>query len=744
MLRLRPCFLLIAALLLSHGFAQALTNTLEELVSEKQIIMPADLAAKYPDAEAVYILDEKAIDQSRIINPVFITRHVAIKLLKPSAVEKFRTVDIPLYDDARIVEFEARTLNGASGSAAQDQEMDVRAAGLAGSFRFPLEQGSNVYLLRGTELTDNPGSGDMLKVTDNELLHKKNEEAWKIRRISFQNLQPGSVIEYRYRVEQKRAIIYDRVFFMKEYPALKVKYSAMNNKMMRFSYQVENFAFKPKSVFEPRFNNLENQYNNRTRTALRTTEISDNPETWQFFGHDYFEIDVDTMPAYQADLPFTPPMEDVAPRVDFFATQLIQLWTRSETDYRVRRDPFSPNMSFMIHRMTKDYLVLDREARRAKEEVAKAIVGASTPEEKVTAAVVWARRTFKDNGDLSRWESYFWGSRPQSPDQLLISKVGNADDINHLLVSALQLNGLMVYHAYAKSRDRGVFQPKVFMEAQFDQPLIALEIADRKFRLWQPSSDLPLPADYLDWRLEGVQAFINMSSETSPKVENEIMPTRKADDNLSTLEGALALSADGSAAGKLKHGLTGHFAVEMRRSLLKSGNAAGAEAWLKLLAGHYQQAAAVGQLELGDPALPALEFPVGGELKLTGVARDDGQGLAIMGSIFTDPYSGRLLGKPRELGVNFPHTGTFKVVLEVALPQGYSLPDSLPSPVDLTTRGMSYKLTLSAKDPSTLRMERSFMLDVNNFPLQIWNRRFASMFDQINRADDWKLVLKKS
>ena len=85
----RFLFPLLAVLVTWGAQADALTNTLEELIREKGIIMP-DLAERYPDAEAVIILDEKNIDQSRIINPVYITRHMVVKILKESAVEKFR------------------------------------------------------------------------------------------------------------------------------------------------------------------------------------------------------------------------------------------------------------------------------------------------------------------------------------------------------------------------------------------------------------------------------------------------------------------------------------------------------------------------------------------------------------------------------------------------------------------------------------------------------------------------------
>ena len=119
MVLVRCLALIMAALLAWSTQVFALTNTLEELIQEKGIIMP-DLAQRYPDAEAVIILDEKEIEQSRIINPVYISRHVVVKILKESAIEKFRTVKIPYYQEVKVTDLEARTINDGSIITVED------------------------------------------------------------------------------------------------------------------------------------------------------------------------------------------------------------------------------------------------------------------------------------------------------------------------------------------------------------------------------------------------------------------------------------------------------------------------------------------------------------------------------------------------------------------------------------------------------------------------------------------------
>ncbi|MCH8952454.1 MAG: hypothetical protein IID49_10065 [Proteobacteria bacterium] len=96
---------LLALLIFSPSGANALSRNLEELLAKHEIIMP-DLAARYPDAEAVILLDVKEIDQSRIINPVYTTYHTAILILKEAAADKFRSLKIPYFKEVRLGDIE--------------------------------------------------------------------------------------------------------------------------------------------------------------------------------------------------------------------------------------------------------------------------------------------------------------------------------------------------------------------------------------------------------------------------------------------------------------------------------------------------------------------------------------------------------------------------------------------------------------------------------------------------------------
>lgn len=722
--------------------SHALTDNLDQLIREKNIVMP-DLAATYPDAEAVIILDEKTIDQSRIINPVYITRHVVVKILKESAIERFRTVKVPVYTENRITSIEARTINdGQIVRVADIPERNVDLQGLDRDFIYPIEQGTTMFLLRAEELNTNHAAGDLLKVSENTLLHGRKEAAYKIRQIDFPDVRVGSVLEYEYRVEQKRAVLHDRFLFMQHDPVLKAVYNMKNSKMFRFVYQPSNFTTKPTFLMENRFTNLDNQYNTEVRTKLRTIDVSDNPDQWQFFGHVEFEVSLDTVPAYPPGEPFIPPYLDFAPRMDVFLREAINVLKYSDVEYRLRPTLFSPSWNFVIHRMTQNYLVNDRQARQARAEIGKAIAGASSPEDKVSAAVDWVRRNIQLIHELERWEAFYWSSKPETPDNVLRARQGNLDDINHFLVSALQLNGVAVYPSFVKSRTRGAFDMQMIMETQFDKPLVALEVGSRRFKFWQAATDVAMPANYIDSDLSGSVVFVNESGKNDVTFVNAEVPVSEPEASRQGLEALLTLGSDGTAAGQVKQTFTGHAMADIKRSLVAAGEAGRAAAWVRGIRGFFESSAASGAPQFEDPMQIAESYSVAGDVTLNGAARAVKGGLALKPGLLLDPYTASLDGTEREIEVVFPYTADFSSTVSVRIPDGYSPPETLPEPLELRTRGLYYNRVITA-DAGSLVIKRQFTMGMQDIAPRIYNSRYAGILAQIREAESTDLILTR-
>jgi hypothetical protein len=743
MSRACPVVLLLAALMVSATGAFALSSSLNDLLSSEEIVMPENLEQRYAGADAVIVLDKKEIDQHRSIDPVYIRRHVAVKVMNEEGVRKFSTVKVPYYQEVKVNDFKAQIIRGSQVIQVDNiinRELDRENADK--DFIYPLAMGNNVFFLRTVEVGESQTSTDLLKLTTTHGFHKQMDKAWRIRQIDFPGLQVGDVIEYEYQFEDKRAQLYQRFYFEREYPALKLRHISMNARMLKFNYQVNNFKRKPETVFEPRFTNLEEHDNMRIRNALRTFDIN-NPDSWQFHGHQIFDVSLDTVAPLAIDVPLAPPAWGTAARLDILLSDIYGVWRATETDYRVRREYFSPNWNFVFNRLASLNYPDEGKSRNAIKEISLVIASASSPEDKVSAAVVWARENLTCTDEVEKWDSYYWSSGAVTADKLLRSKVGNSDDIAQFLVAALWYNNLPVFPFYTKSRDKGPLLKNVMSETQFDRTMLALEVSRRRFKFWQPTIDVPMPPDYIDFRYEDQEGFVNQTDKEDVIVEASQIKASAASQHVCKLDGALELAADGTLSGSLNCTFNGHYAAEIKRKLLLEG-VSQSDVLGAMLRGTWESISLQGEPTVSGAQEPKATVTVGGNVSIAGVASAQGDGLLLKAAIVTDPYSSLLTGEEREQPVVFPHTGDVQSSVEITIPAGYALPDSLPEPVELKTRGFYYTRVVARQADNKLLIKRDFAVDGKlSVAARMYNRRYAPLYKQIQEADAVEIMLVK-
>ena len=285
---------------------------------------------------------------------------------------------------------------------------------------------------------------------------------------------------------------------------------------------------------------------------------------------------------------------------------------------------------------------------------------------------------------------------------------GNSDDITHFVVSALWFNNLPVFPFYTKSREKGTLIKNLALETQFDQTLLALETSSRRYKYWQPTLDIPMPANYIACRFEGQQGFVNLSDEEDVNVESGEVPVSSATENVNRIEATLQLAADGSLSGTINNTLKGHFAAGMKRKLLVE-KLDPTQAWTAMLNGTWDQITVEGQPQVSGAEDLQASMSAAGTVKITGVA-STADGLVLKSAVATDPYSPDLGGEERDVAVVYPHTADVQTQITITIPAGYALPDVLPEPVELKTRGIFYNRVVARQSDNTLLIKRDFMV----------------------------------
>ena len=328
-------------------------------------------------------------------------------------------------------------------------------------------------------------------------------------------------------------------------------------------------------------------------------------------------------------------------------------------------------------------------------------------------------------------------------DNLLREKEGNSDDIAQFLVAALWFNNLSVFPFYTKSRDKGQFLKNVISETQFDRTMLALEVSRRRFKFWQPTLDVPMPPDYIDFQFEGQDGFVNQTDKEDVIVEASKIKASGSSKHVCKLDGALTLAADGTLSGSLNCTLNGHYAAGIKRQMLIDG-ASQSDALGAMLKGTWESLSIQGEPSVSGAQEPTATVTATGNVSISGAASAGDDGLMLKAAIITDSYSSVLTGEEREQPVVFPHAGDVQSSVEITIPDGYALPDSLPEPVELKTRGFYYTRIVARQADNKLIIKRDFAVDgALSLAVRMYNRRYAPLYRQIQEADVVELKLVK-
>lgn len=625
---------------------------------------PADLALKAPivekDADAEAIFWEVKVDDNPEGDLIF-THYIRIKIFTERGRESQSKIDIPFGNffgtNIRIQDIAARTIKP-DGSIVELKKSDV--------FERMIVKASGVKV--------------------------------KAKSFALPGLEPGSIIEYRWReVRVNRSANYIRLDFQRDIPVQVVK------------YLIKPFPFEGMGL------------------RAITLHGANSPFTKEKNG--FFSTSMANMPAMHEE-PRMPPENQLK-------TWMLIYYTKEE---KLDAEKYWFDLGKEIYAATKSLLKVNDEVRQA---ATAATADAKTDDEKIARLFEFCRTKIKNVSDDASGisaEDRKKVKENKAPGDTLKRGMGTGGDIDLLFAALATAAGFDARIVLAPNRG-DLFFDKSIPNAYFLQPSsIALRVADN-WKFYNPGYNY-VPLGMLRWQEEGEQALVTdpkqpvwLKTPLSDPVKSQVQRRAK-----------LKLSNDGTLEGEVQIEYSGQFAIE-RKEENDDDSATQREESLKDEVKIHLSTAEVGNIRVENVTDPVKPFVYAYHVKVPGYAQRTGKRLFLQPAFFQ--YGARPLfsASARQYPVYFHYPWLEDDEVTIELPQGFSLDNAdAPSPFSGGPVG-EYKPSIAVtKDGHTLIYKRNFFFGGGGNILFTTDAypQLKNFFDMLNKQDNHTITLKQA
>lgn len=522
----------------------------------------------------------------------------------------------------------------------------------------------------------------------------------KIRAKSFAmpSVEPGSVIEYRWReVRDESIIFFERLHFQRDIPVQRVKYYV-----------------KPIDV--PGYGMRYQTFHGQGADFVKEKE-------------GFYSMTMTNMPAVHEE-PRMPPEDEVR-------TWTLLFYTKS--DYE--RDPakFWLKHGKLIYDTTKKYMKVGSEVQQA---AATAIGNATTPEEKLEKLFMFCKTQIKNTGDDASGftdEEREKMKDNKSPADTLKRGMGSTSDIDLLFAALATAAGFEVRVVNSARRD-DIFFDKNFASSYFIRTYhIAVRVGN-EWRFFDPGS-MYVPFGMLLWQEEAQEALVSDPKEPSFIKTPLSAPEKSQQKRTATLK----LSEDGTLEGDVRIEYTGHFAVE-KKEQNDEESPAEREKTLRDMIKAQMSTAEVTNVRIENVTDVVKPFVYAYHVRVPGYAQRTGKRLFLQPAFFQHGIGPLFATSTRKYPVYFHYPWSEDDTVTIELPTGFALdnPDK-PAPFgagDLTKYNVQILIT---KDARKMIYKRSFFFGAGGalfYPTQNY-AQLKQYFDQVNKNDNHTITLKQ-
>ena len=635
-------------------------------------VSPAELAMKTaqvePDADAEAIFWEVRVDDSAS-DKLALNHYVRVKIFTERGRESYSKFDIPFVRGMKIKDIAARVIK-ADGSSVEINKQDI---------------------------------------FEREIV-KANKVKIKAKSFAVPNIEPGVIVEYRYReVVEDAGARGMTLVFQRDIPV-----------------QTLSYYYKPYNKKEPNYKSY-----NFTDTKF----VKDDKG--------FYLAQRTNVPALKEE-PRMPPSDMVRP---WMMIQGVSVDLRSVSDFSISftiKDPSNPSSywgsvgrdnSVWAKFMNKP----DKEIKRVATEVT---ASASTPQEKLHKLYEFCQTQIKNTSFDTSLTDEQKEKLPKikSLADVLKNKSGSSQFVDMLFGAMANSLGYETRIAFSANRSKMFFQPDMTNESFIHPAAIAVKVGN-DWQFYNPGVSF-LPEGMLVWYEEDVWALL-VGENNYSWVKT---PFTGVDKTISKRTGKFKLSEDGTLEGTVKMEFTGQAGLDYKMDNYDE-SANQREENLKNEIKERMSTAEVSDIQIQNITEPSKPFTYQYKVRVPNYAQKTGKRLFLQPGFFEYGENAAFSTASRKYDVYFNYPWSENDTVEIELPKGFSL-DSADAPGELSDPQKIGYLQIKIgvdKAANSLMYERKFHFGGGGnilFPVGIY-QPLKNMFDAFHKADTHTITLKQ-
>ncbi len=563
-----------------------------------------------------------------------------------------------------------------------------------------VKESSNIEGIRARTIHPDGSIANFEAKPFEKIIEKRSGEKFLAKTFTLPDVQPGCIVEYKYRRKYQARFLYDESWTLS---------SDLFTREGHFSILPYNSDYQVYPLYFRQF-------------GLSTKAIPERQSngTYALTIHDIPGI---------ADETYMPPLRTLQARVEFYRLEegtpanetQDRFWARTEKKWDDELEHFINKKNVL------------------EQEVSKTVSPTDSPEVKLRKIYARVQQIRDLSAEVSKSEKEQKQEnlkKNSNVEDMLRHGYGNSREMNYLLVGLARATGFESEEVFVAPRNINAFYPQLRDPSELGEDIVWVR-ADSKEYFLDPAS-IYFPFDVLPW-FETNTSGIRLGKKPNDFVD---VPGTLSSQATIVRHAELALDADGLATGKLAVDFTGQQAALWRGKTHlqdETGRKKTFEDEIKswLPAGSGFELTQIANWDKTDQPLH-----VEGTLSLSAFGSPVGHRILIPATIFLVPQTKAFQSAVRHNAIYFPYPNEEIDDLKFQAPTGYKI-ETLPAPKTIKPGAvLNYSMTASQQG-SVVEVNRHLVINTLLLPIDYY-AAVRSFFNTVKSNDEAQIVLQNA